>query len=113
MKKSDKKKENAIIAALTQACEIAKDRGDGFEWLTHFVNYDRFPQSLLVVCVYDTNEKLARADQAAICALIQQHLESIDIRVASIQRQVKFDSEENCEIANNGNWDERLRRVSA
>ncbi|MCP8899486.1 hypothetical protein [Gilvimarinus xylanilyticus] len=108
MRKSDKKKENAIIRALTQACEIAKDRGDGFEWLTHFVDYERFPQSLQVVCVYSTNEQLARTDRGEICSLIQTSLASINIQLGNIRKHVSFDTEENCERDNNGDWNKRL-----
>lgn len=55
MRKTDRKTENLIIRALTEACEIALERFDGFRWLTHFVDYQRFPASLTIVCVFDTN----------------------------------------------------------
>ncbi len=108
MRKSDKKKEAAIIRALTQACEMAKDRGDGFEWLTHFVDYGRFPESLEIVCVYNTNEQLARADRGAICSLIKDSLASIDVHLRDARQQVSFDTEENCERDSNGDWSKRL-----
>ncbi|UTF61827.1 hypothetical protein [Gilvimarinus sp. DA14] len=108
MRKTDKKKEKAIIQALTRACEIAKDRGDGFLWLTHFVDYDRFPASLEVVCVYRTNKQLARADREAIIALVTEQLRAIDIKLADGRRQVSFDTEENCEREHNGRWQDRF-----
>ena len=108
MRKSDKKKETTIIKALTQACEIAKDRGDGFEWLTHFVDYSRFPDSLEVVCIYNTNQQLACADRDAIGVLIEEKLADIDVRFGDIRHHVSFDTEENCERDNNGDWNKRL-----
>ena len=43
--------ERHLIAALTDACEIAKAEIPGFEWLTHTVDYRAFPQSLRVIWV--------------------------------------------------------------
>ena len=43
MTKTDKKRDKAIREALTKACEIALQRNDGFQWLTHEVDYKRFP----------------------------------------------------------------------
>jgi len=42
MKKTDKQ----ICKALTKACEIAKAEVLGFQWFTHLVNYNQFPESL-------------------------------------------------------------------
>ncbi|WP_275978045.1 hypothetical protein [Idiomarina rhizosphaerae] len=43
MRKTDKKLEREIIRELTQMCEVAKFDHEGFIWLTHEVNYQRFP----------------------------------------------------------------------
>lgn len=61
MRKSDKKIDNNIRKTLTNVCEIALEQVDGFKWLTHFVNYDNFPESLAIVCVFDTKSDLAKA----------------------------------------------------
>lgn len=53
MRKSDKKIDNEIIRRLTEVCETMKSRLSGFVWLTHEVNYQRFPESLLVTLVFD------------------------------------------------------------
>ncbi|MCC5854053.1 MAG: hypothetical protein JJU10_00030 [Idiomarina sp.] len=53
MRKSDKKIDNDIIRRLTALCEEAKYDYTGFEWLTHEVNYQRFPQSLKVLLVFN------------------------------------------------------------
>ncbi len=109
MRKSDKKIDNAIRTVLTEACEIAQQQSPGFQWLTHFVNYDQFPGSLSVVCVYDTNDNLDMADLDGMRALINDSLASINIKLKDIRRQVRFDTKENCALENNGKRGERLR----
>lgn len=109
MRKTDRKTESLIIRALTEACEIALERFDGFRWLTHFVDYQRFPASLTIVCVYDTNAQLAITDREALCGLIKAELASVGIPIKDIRRQVRFDTEENCSGENNGKWRERFR----
>lgn len=109
MRKTDRKTENLIIRALTEACNIALERFDGFRWLTHFVDYQRFPVSLTIVCVYDTNAQLAHTDREAMCELINTELAAVGIPIKDIRRQVRFDTEENCNDENNGKWRERFR----
>lgn len=94
MKKTDKKIDNALISALTAVCEQASEEFDGFKWLTHLVNYRDFPRSLVVVCVFDTNEHLARARNDVLRTMIRDKLASIDVPLADIARQVRFDTEE-------------------
>lgn len=109
MRKTDKKLENLIRVALTEACETAREQHPGFEWLTHFADYDNFPDSLAVVCIYDTNANLANTDRDGVRALIREKLSSIDIKITHTQRQVSFDTEENCQIDNGGRWQARFR----
>lgn len=101
--------DNAIVSALTEVCETAKENHDGFEWITHFSNYNNFPSSLSIVCIYDTNEQLMKADMNEICLLIQKELLSINVDLKNIRRHVDFDTEENCTKENNGNWNERFK----
>lgn len=113
MKKTDKKLDNAIRAALTEVCESALKDYEGFRWLTHFVDFNRFPESLSIVCVFNTNDQLSkfRSDnhEDSIRALIKAKLSSIDIEIKDIRSHVSFDTEENCELENNGNWQRRFR----
>lgn len=108
MRKTDKKLENAIRVVLTEACEIARGHYPGFEWLTHFADYDKFPDSLSIVCIYDTNANLANTDRNSVRALIKGKLSSIDISIRHAQRHVSFDTEESCQIHNGGRWHERI-----
>lgn len=108
MRKTDKKLDNAIRASLTEACDVAQEKSEGFMWLTHLVNYDFFPNSLSVICVYDTDTNLANADVNSMRALIKKHLASIDINLKDINRNIRFDTEERCQEQNQGRWAERL-----
>ena len=109
MRKTDKKTENAITRALTEACEMALEKQEGFMWLTHFVNYKNFPGSLSIVCVFDNNEQLSKANDKELCATIKDKLASIDIVLNDIRQHVSFDTEENCAKENSGNWNERFK----
>ena len=108
MRKTDKKTENSLRQALTEACEIALEKYEGFQWLTHFANYSDFPASLSIVCVYDTNAHLAKTDEEGMRALIKEKLASIDIKMNDSRQQVRFDTEENCDNDNDGKWNKRF-----
>lgn len=112
MRKSDKKIENRLIAALKAACEEALNTFDGFEWLTHTVNYQQFPDSLAIICVFDTDENLSKMvsedNGIHFKALIEEKLQSADFRLKGIRKRIRFDSEEACEIEHQGCWSKRL-----
>ena len=116
MRKTDKKIDNQICKALTDVCENALEQFTGFEWLTHLVNYSNFPKSLKVVCVFDTNENLANflasKDSQGLSTFVQQKLLGIDIHLGDMAKHLSFDTEENCEINDRGNWERRLSKVS-
>ena len=108
MRKTDKKIENALREALTEACDMALEKHEGFMWLTHFANYQNFPDSLSIVCVFDTNEQLSKANDEGLRVIIKDKLASIDINIKDIRQNVSFDTEENCKKENNGKWHERF-----
>lgn len=112
MRKSDKKIDNQLRLVLTEVCEIALKEIEGFQWLTHTVNYSNFPQSLKVVCVFDTNENLDSYLQSdnrhKLMSLVQAEFNSMNIKLKSITGHIAYDSEVNCESQHNGNWAVRL-----
>ncbi|MFV7784552.1 Fis family transcriptional regulator [Shewanella marisflavi] len=59
MTKTDKKRDKALRELLTLMCVEAKECFAGFQWLTHQVDYGRFPSSLKVICVFDSKASLA------------------------------------------------------
>lgn len=109
MRKSDKKLDNAIRNALSEACDEALERDDGFQWLTHEVNYNAFPASLRIVCVYDSDERLNKAKTGWLRQLIEAKLRAIDVSLKDGSKQISFDTEQACEREHDGRWAQRLR----
>ena len=109
--------ERRLIAALTDACEIAKAEIPGFEWLTHTVDYRAFPQSLRVTWVFDSvaskAHALATGADARMRELTTAALDDADVHVPNIARCVSFDSEEECHLRHGGDWRRRLANVRA
>ncbi|MGN8103864.1 hypothetical protein [uncultured Pseudomonas sp.] len=104
--------ERRLIAALTDACEIAKVEIPGFDWLTHTVDYHAFPQSLRVIWVFDSvaskAHALATGADARMRELTTAALDDADVHVPNIARCVSFDSEEECHLRHGGDWRRRL-----
>ncbi|OLU26427.1 hypothetical protein BVH03_16240 [Pseudomonas sp. PA15(2017)] len=86
--------ERELIRTLTDACETAKSEIVGFQWLTHEVDYERFPESLIVTWVFDTETNkastLASADKARVLALTLAAFEEVGISVTRITDHVTF-----------------------
>lgn len=60
MKKLDKKLEQLIVSTLHDLCEDALASHHGFRWLTHHVDYRRFPSSLEVFLIFDGGESVSQ-----------------------------------------------------
>ena len=84
MRKTDKKIDNQLRLVLTEACEVALKDIDGFQWLTHLVNYANFP------------------------ALIQAQLLVANVKVTDIADHIYYDTEQDCASQHNGQWKDRL-----
>ena len=112
MKKTVKKLDDNVIKALTKACETAKESIAGFEWLTHTANYDNFPGSLTVICVFDNDQSLNNAtvkeEDIYLRKLIHSNLLKAGILLKDARKHVRFDSEESCENEHAGDWKKRL-----
>ncbi|RUO20128.1 hypothetical protein [Aliidiomarina haloalkalitolerans] len=79
MRKSDKKLENEIIRRLTDVCETMKPQLTGFVWLTHEVNYQRFPASLVVTLVFndEVTEQTLLEEFAVLLPKVQAALQPV------------------------------------
>jgi hypothetical protein len=112
--KTQKGIDNNIRLALNDVCEQALGTITGFQWLTHQANYNNFPASLLITCVFDTDsqQKIALQDDDGtnLKNIIQAKLLKIGIKLNALKRQVIFDSEESCERQHQGDWSKRLTR---
>ncbi len=102
--KTEKKIDNNIRLALTSACEQFLEDIPGFLWLTHQANYTNFPDSLLISCIFDTEDSHQKADAQKIYKLIHAKLLKIGVKLKAPEQQVMFDSEEACTQENDGNW---------
>lgn len=106
--------ERLLVATLTEACETAKAEIVGFDWLTHEVDYSDFPSSLRVIWVFDTQankeQALTSGQGERMVELTAIALKDADVLVSPVSAHVHFDSEEHCQRANGGNWQQRLAR---
>lgn len=111
--KTTQKLDNNICKALTIACENSLHKINGFCWLTHRANYTNFPASLIVTCVFNTEEdiEIMKANDLAkgFQQDIQKQLLKIGVILKSVNRNIHFDSEEACEKHHQGQWNERLK----
>ncbi len=112
MRKTDKKLDNTIRSSLTDVCEQALKDIDGFQWLTHLVNYEDYPKSLKVVCVFDTNQNLnnylSSDENQSIESLIHSEFQAMDIKLKRVADHISYDTEENCILQHNAHWPTRL-----
>jgi hypothetical protein len=112
-KKTIKKLDDNVVRALTKACEEAKLKVQGFDWLTHSASYDNFPASLVITCVFQTKQDLehSRIQEFDIYLrrLIQAQLLKVGIVLKNAKNQVRFDTEEGCHTEHGGNWKLRLK----
>ena len=110
--KTEKKIDNNIRLALTDACEQFLQDIAGFQWLTHQANYSNFPASLLICCVFDTDESqqqaFANGHSHTMQKLIQSKLLKIGVKLKSLPQQITFDSEQACSQQHNCDWAARL-----
>lgn len=113
MKKTDKKLENTLVTVLTRVCEDSLKNIDGFQWLTHLVNYKDFPRSLTIICIFDTQDQITQLKDSRqheiLLNNIMDQLKNAGIELVKKQKHIKFDSEEACSLQHAGNWANRLQ----
>ena len=113
-KREQAAKERQLVACLTQACETGKAQITGFAWLTHRVDYQHFPASLMVTWVFDTlankDRALADGQGARMAELTAEAFSAAGISVSRVPAHLAFDSEEQCQRMDAGNWQQRLSR---
>ena len=89
MKKTVKKLDNSIVKALTKVCDSAKADVPGFLWLTHTADFANFPASLLVSCVFESNESIHGVKQNSQDALIIKWVQAELLEVGILLKQAK------------------------
>ncbi|WP_391087585.1 Fis family transcriptional regulator [Vibrio sp. NH-UV-68] len=97
MRKSDKKTENQIREVLTEVCEDTLKGYDGFLWVTHTVKYSSFPQSLKIVCVFDTNQDRANflvgEGPQHVSTTIQMAFNKVGVQFKNVDKQISYDTQ--------------------
>jgi hypothetical protein len=105
--------ERRLITTLTEACETAKGEIKGFTWLTHIADLNALTETLKVIWVFETlaDRTLAQIDaKARIFELTALALNEACIDLNLSDRNVRFDSEEECLSAHRGDWQTRLAK---
>ncbi|MDN3610428.1 Fis family transcriptional regulator [Vibrio ostreicida] len=101
MRKSDKKIENQIRDVLTNVCEETLKGYDGFLWVTHTVKFSAFPQSLNIVCVFETNQDrtnfLMGEGQLHVSTTIQKAFNKVGVQLKNVDKQISYDIQKNSE----------------
>lgn len=112
LSKTNQKIDNNVCKALTIACESSLHEVAGFVWLTHRANYTNFPGSLVITCVFNTDEEIdamkALQQDKIMIATIQKQLLKVGVVVKNINKSVRFDSEQACQEYHGGQWADRL-----
>ncbi|WP_087023156.1 Fis family transcriptional regulator [Thaumasiovibrio subtropicus] len=95
MRKSDKKVENLIRNVLTDVCEDTLKGYDGFLWVTHTVNFSSFPQSLKIICVFETQEDrasfIAKEGQQHVASTIQKAFNKVGVQLKNVSKQISYE----------------------
>jgi hypothetical protein len=95
MRKSDKKIDNQIRHVLTDFCENTLKHFDGFNWITHTVNYNNFPQSLHITVEFQDSSSLLLFKQSHLPKIENQLsdlLNSTGINIRLIKHLVSYDT---------------------
>ena len=108
--------ERQLSRCLTEACETGKAQIVGFSWLTHEVDYARFPESLQVTWIFTTEaqkvDALAQGQDVLMQTLTRAALDEAGIDMAKLIAPVRFDSKEACTRNDGGDWRRRLARCA-
>jgi hypothetical protein len=108
--------ERRLIATLTDACETAKFEIKGFTWLTHTADLNAFIETLTVTWVFETmaDKKHAQASaKVRIFELTSIALNEANLDLSPSDHTVRFDSEEECQRTQGGDWQKRLAQSRA
>lgn len=98
MNKTEKRLDKKIVRALTDICENAKYDIQGFKWLTHTADYNDYPNSLRIYCVFDTQAQVQKAKESGqtirLADAINQALRAMGVLPKDTSPKVLFDTEE-------------------
>lgn len=92
MRKTDKKRDNELRKALIDTCDFALHNIVGYKWITHTVNYNEFPGSLIITCMFEDKKDAENAfQQGDLSSLIKKNLNDISIVLNKVNKQIRFE----------------------
>lgn len=101
-----------LIAALKRAMDTARPEVPGLLRLVPLAEGYLDPANIHVIWIFDSRACLARALESGCARLLYQltatALREARMQVDNIDVNVHFDSEEDCQQENQGNWQSRL-----
>jgi hypothetical protein len=96
MRKSDQKIDNLIREVLTEVCENTLKGYEGFLWVTHKVKFPSFPQSLQIICVFESNQDrtnfLTSDGQRHVSTAIQNAFSRDGVQIKNISKQISYET---------------------
>lgn len=96
MRKSDKKIDNLIREVLTDVCEDTLKSYEGFLWVTHKVKFPSFPQSLQIICVFESKQDitnfLTSDGQQHVSTAIQHAFNLAGVQIKNISKQIIYET---------------------
>ena len=97
--------EERLVEQLTDVCEWAKQKQEGFVWLTHIGHWRR-PE---IVAVFETEAHKARALSNGWYSAFVEAAEFACEAVKGEAKSFRFESEQACNERSGGNWAKHLQ----
>ncbi|MBS3798887.1 Fis family transcriptional regulator [Pseudoalteromonas sp. BDTF-M6] len=112
MTKTDKKRDKQLRELLTGLCEQHCKIIKGFSWLTHHIDWKNPQASVTLTVVFDNDTKrdafISSGERARLERVIQISLKSVGLNLKNAAKQLRYDTEEQCQLQHQGNWAKRL-----
>ncbi len=113
MTKTDKKRDKQLRELLTELCEQHCKAVAGFSWLTHHIDWKNPQASLTLTLIFEQDAQLdafmGARERSQLEREIQSTLKSVGLILKNTTKQLKYDTEEQCQLHHQGNWAKRLR----
>ncbi|MEO2281034.1 Fis family transcriptional regulator [Pseudoalteromonas pernae] len=113
MTKTDKKRDKQLREQLTELCEQHGKMITGFSWLTHHIDWKNPQASLTLTVIFEQDAELeafmGSRERSQLEREIQSTLKSVGLSLKNTTKQLKYDTEEQCQLHHQGNWAKRLR----
>jgi hypothetical protein len=89
MSKVCQRMNNKLLIVLAKVTEEAR-RVDGFSHLTHTVQFDLFPSSLLVLCHFSEEQQMHAAQSSLVETILQKQLHKLLLKQGIVLKDSKM-----------------------